>query len=176
MNEMYSDDFICLCGDEASTFFEFYSNLLSSMGPSWILEKGGGNAQIETRTEDNIRTVILNFSQLNMYGEETYPKIIIDFISGDDQSEENSESDESADYLVIFKDDSMYNYQSIYFPLNDDFVKYKPQESFKKWVEYLIKYTDKATIKREFQRYLRQSKRNLRQMASQVLLGRRSLI
>jgi hypothetical protein len=40
----------------------------------------------------------------------------------------------------------------------------------------LIKYTDKATIKREFQRYLRQSKRNLRQMASQVLLGRRSLI
>ncbi len=119
------------------------------MGPSWILDKGGGSEQIENRTEKNIRTIILNFSQLNIYCEETYPQIIIDFISGDkdDQSEESSGGDESEDYLVIFKDDSMYNYQSIYFPLNDDFVKYKPKETFKKWNEYLIKYTDKAMIK-----------------------------
>jgi hypothetical protein len=146
--------------------FEFYSNLLESMSPDWIAEQGGGNSSVERRThEDNHERTILSFEQYDRGGINKHPLIIIDF-----DARQNVIEDESR--LCIYKKYLGTWHSEEYFPWYDDFVQYKPRESFKKWVKYSIRYKSYRLITRAFHSFLHKSKRKEMQRASQFMLGR----
>ena len=153
--------------DESRDLFEFYSSLLVSMSPDWIADKGGGHSEVEHRTDEkDYERTILNFDQSNSRGEETFPMIIVElFIKEDDMRVKPN--------VCIYKKNLTSWDSVLYFPLNDDFVRYKPIESFKKWIKYLVKYRSKRKIISKFYTYLHNSKRKEMQRASQVLMGKR---
>jgi hypothetical protein len=150
--------------DNSREMFEFYSNILVSVAPDWIAEEDRGISNIQHLTENDYERTVLNFDQLNRNGENSYPVIVIEL----GLTENNIEG---KPYLSIYKKNYLWWENIVYFPLNDDFVRYTPRESFKKWLKYSIKYRSKTKLRRKFNRFLHRSKRKEIQRASQVLLG-----
>jgi len=182
MCETNKKDIYWISGEKARDLFEYYSKLLIPMQQHWahLFSGRGGQSSSLRNINRNLKTDTfdmneLSFSQLDRNGRETYPRIVVLLVTEKDEESEDSDDSEHNEESEKFENNDEYEvYLSIYwqfygtkktyyFPLNDDFVPYKPKETFEKWIECLIRYEDKRSAMQEFNKYLRHSERIAKQ-------------
>ncbi len=95
---------------DSRDMFEFYSNILVSMSPDWIADKGGGISEIQHLTENNYERTVLKFDQFNSKGEKTLPMIIIELLFRENNID-------SKHHLSIYKKNLLCWDVEVYFPL-----------------------------------------------------------